>query len=137
MSHDRPPGEPLFEGLAPPGPPEDLRGKALALAREALEQEAVRDVWTRIWESRSLRLAWAVAAALLVLANVGWSVRRPTALEAASRTGSGAEREAARELVTVVAVAPIDENVQPLVGRAEADGTPSGVGTTFPRGGSS
>ncbi len=137
MTREGPAGEPPFEGLAPPGPPEGLRAQVLARAREALEQEAGRDVWTRIWESRSLRLAWAAAAALLVLANVGWSVRRPTALEAASRTGSRAEREAARELVSVVSVSPLDEDVQPLVGRAAAEGTPSGIGAPSPRGGSS
>jgi hypothetical protein len=120
MSHDPPPDEFPFAGLAPPGPPTELREKVLALAREALAQEAVLDVWTRIRESRPLRIAWTAAAALLVMANVGLSVRRPSAGAVVSRPGAEAEREAAREFAALVALPPIDETVQPLVGRAAA-----------------
>jgi hypothetical protein len=123
MSHDPPPDEFPFAGLSPPGPPAEMREKVLAVAREALAREAVPDVWTRIWESRSLRLAWAAAAALLLMANVGISVSRLPRGAVVSRTGAGAEaeREAARELAILLALPPIDEAVQPLAGRGSAD----------------
>ncbi len=120
MSHHPPPDEPPFGGFETPAPPEELRGQGLALAREALVRETPRDVWTRIWESRPLRIAWAAAATLLVAANLVVGTRRPPA-PAVSRSGAAAEREAARELSAFVALPPIDETVKPLVGRAAAD----------------
>lgn len=139
MSHDRQPDEFPFAGLTPPGPPAELREMALALAREAFARESTRDVWTRIWESRPLRLAWAAAAALLVMANVGISVSRPPGGAVVSRTGaragSEAEREAARELAALVALPPIDETVQPLAGRVSADASTYSKKPATPRGG--
>ncbi len=139
MSHDPLPDEFPFTGLAPPGPPAEMREKVLAVAREALAREAVPDVWTRIWESRPLRLAWAAAAALLVMANVGISMRRPPGGVVVSRTeastGAEAEREAARELAALVALPPIDETVQPLAGRASAVASPAESKPATRRGG--
>lgn len=139
MSHDRPPDDFPFSGLAPPDPPAELRGRVLALAREALAEPAAPDVWTRIWESRPLRIAWAVAAALLVLANVGVSVRRPSSAavvsRSAARTGTEAEKQATRELSALVALPPIDETVQPLLGRAAEDASSPERKPATPRGG--
>lgn len=135
MRNDRPPGDFPISGLEPPGPPAELRGKVLALAREALAEEAVRDVWTRIWGSRSLRLAWVAAASLLLLGNVAVSARRPPGGAAVSRTGAEAEREAARELAALVALPPIDEAVQPLAGRVAAGGSSPERKPVTPRGG--
>ena len=134
MSHDRPPDEFAFAGLTAPDPPAELREKVLAVAREAFSQEAVRDVWTRIWENRSLRLAWAVAASLLVIANVSIGVRRPPG-GVVSRTGADAEKEAARELAAVIALPRIDETVQPLAGRALSDASSRHRGPAKPGGG--
>jgi hypothetical protein len=139
MSHDPPPDEFPFAGLTPPDPPAEMREKVLAVARRALAREAVPDVWTRIWESRPLRIAWAVAAVLLVIANVGISMRRPSGRAVVSRTeartGAEAEREAARELAAVVALPPIDESVQPLAGRGSADALAPERNPSVPRGG--
>jgi hypothetical protein len=139
MSHDRPPGEFPFAGLTSPGPPPELREKVLAPAREALAKEVVPDVWTRIWESRPLRLAWAVAAVLLVIANFGISVRRHSGGAVVSRfaagTGAESEREAARELAALVALHPIDDTVQPLAGRGTVNASPPRRRPATPRGG--
>lgn len=135
MSHDPLPGEFPLGGLASPGPPAELRERVLARAREALAQEAVPDVWTRIWESRPLRIAWAAAASLLVVANFAVSARRPPAGMAASRTGAEAEKAAARELANLLALPPIDEAVQPLVGRAAAGGSSPEKNSAMSRGG--
>jgi hypothetical protein len=120
MSHDRPPDEFPFAGLAPPGLPPELRERVLAVAREALAGPGEPDVWTRIWESRPLRIVWAVAASLLVIANIGISGKRPSGV-AVSRHDARVERDMTRELSSLVALPPIDETVRPLVGRAAAD----------------
>lgn len=66
---ERKPDSP-FPGLSVPGPPEALREAILGKAREALAREPVPDAWTRIWESRPARLAWATCVAGLVVANL-------------------------------------------------------------------
>lgn len=61
-----PPPAPLA-GLAPPAAPPELREKVLAAARAALlEPPPSPDAWSRLWESRVARLAWAAAVLLLL-----------------------------------------------------------------------
>ncbi len=62
--------ERLFPGLEPPPPPADLRGRALAAARQRMTETPAPDPWSRIWNSRSVRLAWAAAVILLLVGNV-------------------------------------------------------------------
>ena len=136
MRDDGPPDDVPFSGLEASAPPSELREKVLALAREALAEEAVRDVWTQIWESRPLRLAWAVAASFLVIANIRLEPVRPPGA-AVLRPGVQAAREAARELSAFVALPPIDETVRPLAGRTAADASSPERKPSTPRGGMS
>lgn len=50
--------------------PHSLRARTLARAHAAWDQAAARDRWVRIWECRPLRLAWVLATAALVAANL-------------------------------------------------------------------
>ena len=69
-----------FAGLRPPGPPSVLRAHALAAAASAGMGLNV-DLWFRLWKSRPLRLAWALAIVVLVVGHFvvpgasSWSVR--------------------------------------------------------------
>lgn len=63
-------GSPLL-GLETPPPPEDLRGRALAAAVAALGREPKAGLWSRLWHSRPLRLAWA-AIVLAAVAGHAW-----------------------------------------------------------------
>lgn len=58
-------------GLETPPPPEDLRGRALAAAVAALGREPKADLWSRMWYSRPLRLAWTVIV-LAAVAGHAW-----------------------------------------------------------------
>ena len=84
-------------------PPGSLRARTLARAAEAWPHPAPPDAWRRVWESRPLRLAWAVATLALAVANLalptGPSRRHPVAA-----TGVETERTAARELRDEVAL---------------------------------
>jgi hypothetical protein len=51
-------------------PPASLRERALAMAEQAMGERERPDAWRSIWESRSLRLAWAALVVLLLAANV-------------------------------------------------------------------
>jgi len=82
-----------FAGLDVPGPPAALRESVLGKAREALAREPVPDSWTRIWESRPARLAWATCVVGLVVANLAVAPRQP---------GSGNASRVAREDRSVV-----------------------------------
>jgi len=90
-----------FPGLRSTVPPGELRETVLSAAREALAAETRPTVWDRIWESRTLRLAWTGATAALVLGHVVVTVQpvRPTA----APTGeSAAARQDADELHEIV-----------------------------------
>jgi len=62
--------ERLLPGLEPPPPPAGLRARALAAACERLAAEPAPDLWSKIWNNRALRLAWAGAVALLLVGHV-------------------------------------------------------------------
>ncbi len=60
----------LLNGMEPPVPPPELRELALRPAVQALQRPAVPDLWTRLWQSRPLRLAWAGCTTLLLLGHL-------------------------------------------------------------------
>jgi hypothetical protein len=66
------PIDPRLAGAAPPEPPERLRAAALAAAEGAWDERP--DLWTRLWESRRLRIAWAAAVLALVASHAGISI---------------------------------------------------------------
>ena len=90
-----------FSGLRSTGPPGELRNPVLSAAREALAAETRPTVWDRIWESRTLRLAWTGATAALVLGHVVLTVQ-PTRPTAAPTGESTAARQDADELHEIV-----------------------------------
>jgi hypothetical protein len=69
MNDDRETLEALLGGLVPLEPPRELEGRVLLEAKAALARRPHRDAWSRIWESRPLRLAWAAAVLGLLAAN--------------------------------------------------------------------
>ena len=60
----------VLAGLEPPPPPRELRARVLAAARHVAFEEPEPDLWTRVWNSRGLRLAWAAAVASLVAGHL-------------------------------------------------------------------
>jgi hypothetical protein len=109
--------ERLLGGLAPPEPPHGLQERVLRGARQALAREAGRDVWTRIWESRPLRIAWAVSAGVLVICHIGITEVRSTRTPTAGQTARAA-REGNGELAAFGGLARLDEKARPLLGAA-------------------
>jgi hypothetical protein len=59
-----------FTDLKVPQPPDDLRAQVLSRAREAMEQGPRQDLWSRIWESRQLRLAWGMSVIALAVCHI-------------------------------------------------------------------
>lgn len=64
------PSSKLTEGLVPPGPPPELRHRALAAARAAMTVNGRDDIWSRLWRSRPIRLAWATSVAALLFGHI-------------------------------------------------------------------
>lgn len=114
--------ERLMEGLAPPQPPPDLRSTVLAAARARMAAEPIPDIWSRAWNHRGLRLAWAATVVLLVAGHAmvapgAGNTFRPIdpALSAENRVDD--------YLVEMLRPTRISDNVQPIVGLfAAADG---------------
>lgn len=106
-------GETPFSGLLPPAPPAALRGRVLLKARVALAREGVSDVWTRIWEYRPLRVAWAAATLLLVVAHLVITVRPPALGRRASEPAAAPNWDPAGELAAVAGLSPLNEELLP------------------------
>lgn len=70
----------LFAGLEPPPPPADLRVRALDAARGRMAEADQRDLWSRIWNSRGVRLAWAAAVVFLLAGHVLVSTKSGSAV---------------------------------------------------------
>jgi len=112
MNDDRETLARLLGGLVPPEPPGELHGEVMRAASAALAREAPRDLWTRIWESRSLRVAWATGVLLLLLANA--LVPRAT-----SPSGMrGTAPAAGDELDSIAHLPRIDLDTLPAIGGA-------------------
>jgi hypothetical protein len=116
--------ERLLEGLEPPQPPPELRSKTLSAARQRMAGEAAPDVWSRIWNHRALRLAWAATVVVLLAGHVlatNSSVGRlgpvdPTLM---------AEYRVDEDIVDLLRPIRISESVRPMVGLIAGAYSPS------------
>ncbi len=116
MNHNRETLERLLGGLLPPEPPPGLHETVLRNARAALAREVRRDLWTRIWESRPLRLAWASAVLLLVAGNALLAlVSRPPSVQARTPRGHD-EAPLGDELGAIARLPRIDLGTLPTLG---------------------
>jgi hypothetical protein len=75
MSRNERRDQPPFGRLEVPRPPDALRERVLTAAGAALARDPVPDVWSRVWESRAARLAWAVSVAGLLVAHAAITPR--------------------------------------------------------------
>lgn len=80
-----------LERFRVPDPPSELRGKVMAAAVKAMQEERKPDRWTEVWESRPLRVAWAASVSTLILANLFLPPGRP----GLSERGAGSMAELA------------------------------------------
>jgi len=83
MSHE--PIHPRLNGMRPPAPPERLRAAALGAAERSWGERP--GVWTRLWESRAARLAWAATVVALAASHVlFFHTTRPSGADVAAPT---------------------------------------------------
>lgn len=100
-----------LDGLRVPEPPTELRDQAVSAAEAALAIERTTDVWSRLWTSSALRLAWTTAVLALLLANVTATLlSRPPAGTEGERVSTSVARLPA-ELAEIVNLPPIDSGV--------------------------
>lgn len=102
MSDDHEEMARLLAAIEEPEPPRALRGRALARASAAGARKPAVDAWRRLWESRPLRLAWAVAVALLLAANVIIRTGSPSHPRMAAPIAASKEHQNSRELQAIV-----------------------------------
>ena len=105
----------LMEGLVPPKPPPELRSKTLSAARMQLAGEAAPDMWSRIWNHRGLRLAWAASVVVLLAGHI-LATYSPAGSLRSVDPALMAEYRVDDYMVGVLRPVRISENVQPLVG---------------------
>lgn len=102
MNVERDPATRLLAAIEEPEPPRGLRGLALAGAAAAGARKPAVDAWRRLWESRPLRLVWAVAVVLLVAANVALRIGPHTRPTTAAAAAASRERAGLKELQAIV-----------------------------------
>jgi len=102
-----------LSGLRVPRVPSELRERVL---RAAGRIEGTRGIWDRLWESRPLRLAWAVTTTGLLLAHAALSL----APGSSPQTNRASVREQSRELGRLLALPrfEISERAEALMGSA-------------------
>ena len=105
-----------LSGLRVPRVPAELRERVLCAA---VRIKGTRGIWDRLWESRPLRLAWAVTTSGLLPANAALSL----APGSAPQTDHASVREQSRELGRLLALPrmEISERAQALMGSAAQD----------------
>jgi hypothetical protein len=106
--------ERLLAGLEPPPPPGGLRARAVAAARERMAAAPAPDLWSRIWNNRGLRVAWAAAVVLLLAAHVLVSRDPGTAFTSNRPVIAEAQRD--EQFIEILRPARISADVHPTIG---------------------
>lgn len=105
----------LLKGLEPPPPPTDLRSKVLAAAHARIASEEATDVWSTIWNSWGVRLAWVGAAALLLAGHVLLIPQNGLVSKPVDQT-LVAENRVDEYLVEMLRPVQISADVRPIIG---------------------
>jgi len=116
--------ERLFQRFGPPAPPPQLRSRVLAAARE--KKAETPDLWSRIWNHRGLRLAWATAAVLLLAGHL-LVIPQTGAVLSPVDPDMIAENRVDEQFLDLLRPIRISADVQPIVGLFAAAGDPSEV----------
>ena len=119
--------ERLFGGLEPPRPPTDLRSRVISAARQHMGTESP-DLWSRIWNQRGLRLAWAAAVVLLLAGHVLFIPGNGVGSDLVD-PGLVAENRLDEHFVDLLRPIRISENVKPIVGLFALAGDPTNLDT--------
>lgn len=111
----------LFEGLEPPPPPSQLRSRVLTAAGK--KGTETPDLWTRIWNQRGLRLAWAATVVLFLTAHLLVGPRNGTGVTQVE-PAMVAENRPDEQFADIFRPVQISANVKPIVGLISAAGDP-------------
>jgi hypothetical protein len=107
--------ERLVGGLGPPQPPPELRSRVLAAARGQAPAEPEAEVWSKLWNHRGLRLAWAATVFVLLAGHVLIMLGNGASLGPVEPT-LVAENRVDEQFVDMLRPSRISDNVQPIVG---------------------
>lgn len=113
-NEEQPDLERLLPDLEPPPPPAGLRARALAAARERMAAAPPPDLWSRIWNNRTLRLAWAGAVALLVAGHVVVSRAPGSAFTPNPPVMADTQRD--EQFIEILRQVRIDADAHPAIG---------------------
>lgn len=109
----------VLRGLVPAPPPPEVRERVLTAARAARTSGPLgRDLWSRIWESRPLRLAWAATVVVLLVANVVLALHRPGGGAATAPVAAARHDGPDPELAAIAQLPPLRLDVLPSFDRS-------------------
>ena len=107
-----------FRGLKVPEPPEGMRHQVLDRAREALAREPRLDIWSRIWESRTARLAWGTSVLALAVGHLAVPTDGPAPAMEPSVLAS-AESTKHEELADIIDLPRLSLDAHPMTALGE------------------
>ena len=120
----------LLEKLQPASPPPDLRERSLGAATQALGRPPA-EPWTRIWESRPVRLAWAATVAGLLLAHALIpTVPRPVPAAAQGFSLHHLSQSTEEEIRVIATLPRLDLDARSLSGAVSAAAARPGAAET-------
>ena len=123
----------LLGSLELPEAPSGLKERAVSSAAGAMTRRAAGDdVWTRLWHSRPLRLAWAASVAALLAGHLVVSLHLSGGHTTAGTPSGGAAADRDSDLRAIAALPPIDLGTVPALDGAPVGTPPAGNGRGGP-----
>ncbi len=107
----------LFAGLGPQRGPDSLKERAVSAGRRAMARAPRPDIWSKVWTSRTIRLAWVAGVAVLVASHLAIPFERaarPEGFAVPVRVASAHESD---ELAEIVDLPRINHELPSFVGR--------------------
>jgi len=123
-------GQDPFDGLRPSALPADLRERVLDAARQAALEPQADSLWDRLFESRSLRVAWGALCLVLVAGHLALTEPAESRLTEARSLADAPELRDVLELPRFdgVGFGPNLFASEPSPPPTEAEGVPSEEG---------
>lgn len=106
----------LFAGLGPPCVPDCLKESTVMAGRQAMARAPQPDIWSKVWMSRTVRLAWMAGVVVLVASHLAIPFERAARPEGFAVPVRVASTHESDELAEIVDLPRINHELPSFVG---------------------
>lgn len=129
MASDKRQPDLALAGLRPRRPGTELKPRIMDGVARALNHAPAADLWIRLWESRTLRVAWTTAVIVLSAANIALTALPRHHVDATNVALPIENRELGRELGEILSLTRIQADARPGLGTPTSGTASAGHGT--------